>query len=74
MDVDETTVPDIIKEWRLEIQYYCIAHHLVLAYAGEVADNASSELQATKQTMMVNGKMVTGDLPEYFQRFSDMLD
>eukprot|EP00978_Attheya_sp_CCMP212_P049333 scaffold651110_cov189-Attheya_sp.AAC.1 len=31
MDVDETTVPDIIEEWRLEIQYYCIAHHLVLA-------------------------------------------
>eukprot|EP00978_Attheya_sp_CCMP212_P003419 scaffold7041_cov63-Attheya_sp.AAC.1 len=40
----------------------------------EVADNASSELEATIQTMMVNGKMVTDDLPEYFQRFSDMLD
>jgi hypothetical protein len=74
MDIDETTVPDITDEWRMEISYYCVARHLVLAYAGKVANNASSELQTTKQQRMVNGKMLADTLPKYFQRLSDMID
>eukprot|EP00978_Attheya_sp_CCMP212_P038089 scaffold185504_cov55-Attheya_sp.AAC.2 len=74
-DIDEMTVPKIVDEWRTsELQYYCVARHLVMTYAGEVANNTSSELQATKQMQMINGKMVMDDLNQYFQRFSEMLD